>query len=218
MTARDQILGNVRKALNRAAGQPPLFEAAPLPAPTLRIPRSDRSLYADLFVQKFEALGGKSFRVRDTAAVILAIADLLAQKSAVASNSPFLRKCGITGLPQVHAGFTEREDLKQACATCDIGITSVDYALAETGSFVMLSSHNEPRLVSLLPPAHIAIFPRSLILANLDELLSILPRPADQTSSMVLITGPSRTADIEQILVRGVHGPGEIYAVIVESE
>jgi L-lactate dehydrogenase complex protein LldG len=124
----------------------------------------------------------------------------------------------VTGLPQVHAGFTDRDELKQACADADVGITSADYALAATGSFVMLSSHNEARLISLLPPAHIAIFPRSLILANLDELLSILPRPADQTSSMVLITGPSRTADIEQILVRGVHGPGEVYAVIVEGE
>jgi L-lactate dehydrogenase complex protein LldG len=218
MTAREQILGDIRRALKRAEGQPPLFEAAPLPAPTLRIPPSERNLCTDLFVQKFENLGGKSFRVRDTSAVVPAIAHLLTQKSAVASNSPFLRKCGVTGLPQVHAGFTQRDELKEACAGADIGITSLDYALAATGSFVMLASPNEARLVSLLPPAHIAIFPRSLILANLDELLSILPRPADQTSSMVLITGPSRTADIEQILVRGVHGPGEIYAVIVEGE
>ena len=108
--------------------------------------------------------------------------------------------------------------MKAACAAADIGITSVDYALAATGTFVMLSSHNEARLISLLPPAHIAIIPRSRILANLDELLSILPRPADQTSSMVLITGPSRTADIEQILVRGVHGPGEVCAVVVDEE
>jgi len=223
VNAREQILGDIRKALGRAAGQPPLFEVAPLcsgelAAPILRIPRSDGNLFVNLFVQKFENLGGKSFRVRDSAAVAPAIADLLAQKSAIASNSPFLRKCGVTGLAQVHAGFTERDELKAACASADIGITSVDFALAATGSFVILSSHNEARLISLLPPAHIAIFPRSLILANLDELLSILPRPADQTSSMVLITGPSRTADIEQILVRGVHGPGEIYAVIVENE
>ncbi len=224
MTAREQILGDIRKALGRGAGQPRLFEAArlssleSLPAPTLRITPSNRSLHIDLFVQNFENLGGKSIRVRDTSAVVPAIAELLAQKSAVASNSPFLRKCGITGLPQVQTGFTDREELKQACAAADIGITSVDYALAATGSFVMLSSQNEARLISLLPPIHIAIFPRSLILANLDELLSILPRPADQTSSMVLITGPSRTADIEQILVRGVHGPGEVYAVIVEAE
>jgi L-lactate dehydrogenase complex protein LldG len=68
-----------------------------------------------------------------------------------------------------------------------------------------------------LPPVHVAIVPRSRILANLDGLLTLLPKPAEQSSSMVLITGPSRTADIEQILVRGVHGPGEIYAVIVED-
>jgi len=228
MTAREQILGDIRKALRRAASQPHASEAAsllsqtpasPAPAaPTLRIPRSDRILYTDLFVQRFENLGGKAFRVRDTSSVVPAIAELLAQKSAIASNAPFLRKCGVTGLAQVHTGFTESEELKQACAAADLGITSVSYALAATGSFVMLSGMHEARLVSLLPPAHIAIFPRSLILANLDELLSILPRPADQTSSMVLITGPSRTADIEQILVRGVHGPGEIYAVIVDEE
>jgi L-lactate dehydrogenase complex protein LldG len=217
MTPRQQILGDIRKALGKPAAAP-VSSPEPPPAPTLRIPLLDRNLYVDLFVQKFENLGGKCFRVRNSSGVVPEIAGLLAQKSAVASNSPFLRKCGVTGLVQVHAGFTEREDLKAVCAAADIGITSVDYALAATGTFVMLSSPNEARLVSLLPPAHIAIFPRSRILANLDELLTVLPRPADQTSSMVLITGPSRTADIEQILVRGVHGPGEIYAVIVDEE
>jgi L-lactate dehydrogenase complex protein LldG len=108
--------------------------------------------------------------------------------------------------------------LKEACASVDIGITSADYALAATGTLVMLAGPDEARLISLLPPSHIAIFPRSRLLANLDELLSILPRPADQTSSMVLITGPSRTADIEQRLVRGVHGPGQIFAVIIDEE
>jgi L-lactate dehydrogenase complex protein LldG len=67
----------------------------------------------------------------------------------------------------------------------------------------------------LLPPVHIAVVPRERVLTGLDELLTILPHPAEQTSSMVLITGPSRTADIEQILVRGVHGPGEIHVVVV---
>jgi L-lactate dehydrogenase complex protein LldG len=97
----------------------------------------------------------------------------------------------------------------------DVGITSADYALADTGTLVMLAGPQEARLVSLLPPAHIAVVPRDRILTGLDELFSVLPRPAEQTSSMVLITGPSRTADIEQILVRGVHGPGQITVVIV---
>jgi len=211
MTARDQILRDIRKALGAD-------RSAPLPPPRLNIPNSDRDQLTNLFAQKLEALGGKCLRVRDPSAVPPAIADLLAQKSAIASNSAFLRRCGVTGLPQVHSGFTDREQLKDACAAADIGITSAEYALAATGTFVMLSSPSEARLISLLPPAHIAIFPRSRILANLDELFTVLPRPADQTSSMVLITGPSRTADIEQILVRGVHGPGEVFAVIVDED
>jgi L-lactate dehydrogenase complex protein LldG len=69
--------------------------------------------------------------------------------------------------------------------------------------------------VSLLPPAHLAVVPRGRLLTGLDELFSIVPDPGSVASSMVLITGPSRTADIEQILVRGVHGPGQITVVIV---
>jgi L-lactate dehydrogenase complex protein LldG len=217
MNARERILGDIRKALGRASDHSPPG-TVPLPAPNLRIPPTERNLFTDLFVRSFENLGGKSFRVRDCSGVVPALSEKLAQRSAVASNSPFLRRCGITGLPQVHTGFTDRKQLKEACATSDIGITSVEYALAATGTLVMLSNPSEARLVSLLPPVHIAVFPRSRILANLDELLSIVPQPADHTSAMVLITGPSRTADIEQILVRGVHGPGEIYAVIVDDE
>jgi len=155
--------------------------------------------------------------VRDPADVVPALGDILKDKTVVASNAPFLEKCGITQLPQVKGGFTDGPALRAACATADIGITSADYALAATGTFVMLASPQEARLISLLPPVHIAVFPRSRILANLDELLGVLPLPAEQTSSMVMITGPSRTADIEQILIRGVHGPGEVYAVIVEN-
>jgi L-lactate dehydrogenase complex protein LldG len=208
MTPRDAILGKIRKELGRAAGQ----HIAPLAAPALRIPLLDRNLYKDLFVQNFEKLAGKALVVRNTSDVLSALAPLLEGKTIVASNAPFLRTCGIT-----ESGLTDRQRLTEACATADIGITSVDYALAATGTLVMLASPREARLISLLPPVHIAIIPRSKIIANLDELLSILPKPAEQTSSMVLITGPSRTADIEQILVRGVHGPGEIHAIIVDE-
>ena len=212
MNSREVVLGNVRKALDRAAGLLPTT----LTAPRLKIPILDRSRYTTLFGQNFEKLGGKSFFVREPREVAPILSELLQGKRAVASNAPFLAACGITGLPQVQSGFTDREALRAACVTADVGITSADYALAETGTLVMLSSPEEPRLISLLPPVHIAVFPQSRMLANLDELLAVLPNPAEQTSSMVLITGPSRTADIEQILVRGVHGPGEIYAVIVE--
>jgi L-lactate dehydrogenase complex protein LldG len=213
VTSKDQIFGDIQTALGRSRGQKP----APLAAPLLRGPRFNRDLFVQTFVQRFEKLAGKAFVVPNAGGVLPQLAPLLDGKRVVASNAPFLATCGITSLRQVESGFTDRDALRDACAAADIGITSADYALAETGTLVMLSSKQEARLVSLLPPVHVAIVPRSRILANLDELLSLLPKPADQTSSMVLITGPSRTADIEQILVRGVHGPGEIYAVIVED-
>jgi len=213
MNAREEMLAAIRGNLGRTAGAP----IAPLAPPTLRIPLADRSGYLAQFIERLDKLAGKTIVVPNTAAVVPAIAAILEGKTAVASNAPFLASCGITQLPNVQSGLTDREALRAACASADIGVSSVDYALAATGSLVMISSPQEARLVSLLPPVHVAVFPRSKILANLDELLGILPLPAEQTSSMVLITGPSRTADIEQILIRGVHGPGELYAIIVDG-
>jgi L-lactate dehydrogenase complex protein LldG len=106
--------------------------------------------------------------------------------------------------------------LRELCVRADVGITSADYALADTGTLVMIASPAEARMVSLVPPAHIALVPAERVLTGLDELFALHPLPARETSSMVLITGPSRTADIEQILVRGVHGPGEIHVVVVD--
>jgi L-lactate dehydrogenase complex protein LldG len=218
LSARERLFTNVRTALRGAASQPLNQVASSLAAPPLLVPRSDRNPFTSLFVQNFETLAGKAFVVRDTSAVVPALAPVLEGKRVIASDAAYLEICRITTLPQVRSRLADRDALRQACAAADIGITSVTYALADTGTLVLLSSAEEARLISLLPPAHIAIFPRARILANLDELLSLVPHPAEQTSSMVLITGPSRTADIEQILVRGVHGPGEIYAVIVEEE
>jgi L-lactate dehydrogenase complex protein LldG len=133
----------------------------------------------------------------------------------VASNAPFLRECGVAALPGVRTDFADREELRAASIVADFGITSADYALADTGSLVMFSSHEEARMISLAAPAHIALLPRERILTGLDELLSAVPLPAARSSSMVLITGASRTADIEQIMVRGVHGPGELYVIVV---
>jgi L-lactate utilization protein LutC len=164
---------------------------------------------------RIETLAGKTARVPTMQAAREFVAEATAGRTAVASNAPYLTECGITDLPGVRSGVRDAVELKELCARVDLGITSADYALSDTGTLVMIASPAESRLVSLLPPAHLAVVPRERILTGLDELFTILPDPASQTSSMVLITGPSRTADIEQILVRGVHGPGQITVVIV---
>jgi L-lactate dehydrogenase complex protein LldG len=206
--AREHILHRVRTALGRSAGQ-----AVGEPPPVrLRIPEVEMESRIATMSMRIEALAGKTARTSDPCAFV---AEAIAGKTAVASNAPYLAERGITSLPGVRSGITDREELTSVCATVDIGITSADYALADTGTLVMLASPHEARLVSLLPPAHLAVVPKDRILTGLDELFTLLPKPADATSSMVLITGPSRTADIEQILVRGVHGPGQITVVVV---
>lgn len=206
--SRDNILHRIRTAVGRSAG-----EALADPPPVrLRLPEVEMEARIASMILRIEALAGKCFQSDDPRAVVAAA---IAGKTAVASNSRYLAECGITALSGVRSGITDREELRGLCAVADVGITSADYALGDTGTLVMLASPQEARLVSLLPPAHIAVVPRERILTGLDELFTVLPNPAAQTSSMVLITGPSRTADIEQILVRGVHGPGQITVVVV---
>ena len=209
--SRDNILHRIRTALGRSAGQ----AAADPPPARIRIPDVDLEKRISTMFAAIEALAGKTHRAATPADARAFVAAAIEGKSVVASNAPFLAECGIATLAGVRSGIADREELRALCAAADVGITSADYALADTGSLVMISSPREARLVSLLPPAHIAVVPRDRILTGLDELFSILPNPADVASSMVLITGPSRTADIEQILVRGVHGPGQITVVVV---
>jgi L-lactate dehydrogenase complex protein LldG len=211
-TSRARVLGLVRTSLGRSAGQLP----ASLAASALRVPTMDRVSITELFVRNFENLSGKCFRVPDASSAATTVAKLVQGSTAVASNAPFLRETGIASLAGVATGITDRDRLRVACAEAGVGITAADYALADTGTLVLFSSTEEARVISLLPPVHVAVFPASRILTGLDELLSMVPNPSERSSAMVLITGPSRTADIEQILVRGVHGPGKIFAVIVE--
>ena len=211
--SRDMILRDVRRALGRTPGQ----GITPPPPVRIVIPDVPVSQRIDSMLERVAALAGKTLRAKSADEARDYVASVIEGKSAVASNASFLAACGITQLPGVCSGITDRERLRNLCATCNYGITSADFALSDTGSLVMISSREEARLVSLLPPAHIAVVPASKLLTGLDELYSVLPRPAEQASSMVLITGPSRTADIEQILVRGVHGPGEIHVVVVEG-
>ncbi len=111
----------------------------------------------------------------------------------------------------------------EASFAATVGITGVEYALAETGSLVTASWTEGAQLASLAPPVHVALYRRTQLLATLDEVLEKLrvacaTREAAWGRSVVFITGTSRTADIEQILIRGVHGPGEVHAILVEAE
>jgi L-lactate dehydrogenase complex protein LldG len=94
------------------------------------------------------------------------------------------------------------------------GVSEASYGLADTGSVVLLSSV-EPRTTSLLPAVHVAVLREDRILPGLRELFEALA--PELPSSVAIVTGPSRSADIEQILAVGVHGPGEVHVALLPS-
>ena len=103
----------------------------------------------------------------------------------------------------------------------DLGVTGVDFAIAETGSVVILPRRGVSRVTSLLPPVHVALVKPSQTLESLDDLyllrrVAYLRDGVDAGSYMNFITGPSRTADIEMTLVVGAHGPREVHMVILD--
>jgi L-lactate dehydrogenase complex protein LldG len=97
----------------------------------------------------------------------------------------------------------------------DVGVSRAVCGLADTGSVVLAAGPDEPRGRSLLPPVHVTILDAERILPGLPELFAELR--GELPSALAIVTGPSRSADIEQKLVLGVHGPGEVHIIIRSS-
>jgi L-lactate dehydrogenase complex protein LldG len=102
----------------------------------------------------------------------------------------------------------------------DIGLSSCDFAVAESGTLALCSQAGQERMVSLLPPVHVAVVAESQILPDLFDLFEKLGSRSfdDWPSNLALITGPSKTGDIELQLTTGVHGPGDWRVIVIRGE
>ena len=113
-----------------------------------------------------------------------------------------------------------RASLRRDAISAEIGVTGADYAIAETGTCVLISRRGTARQVSLMPPVHVAVVERRGIVETIDDVLTLLRweffEKGAFESYVNLISGPSRTADIEQTLTVGVHGPKEAHMVILD--
>jgi iron-sulfur cluster protein len=116
-----------------------------------------------------------------------------------------------------------RETLRQKFIEATVGISGANMAIAETGTIVLVTNEGNADLTTTLPPVHIALFGIDKVVATLDDavaVLRMLPRSGTgqvMTSYVNWITGPSRSADIEQSLTIGVHGPKEMHCVIIDN-
>ena len=211
-TTRAELLARVRTALGSERHRPstevgvldPLTRLC-APAPTLAQTFLDRAAAAGCRVHQCRAAAVHSTIagfLRDATArgVVLGVADqrlrLMAQKAIADAGA----RC---------------EDA--AMLDADTGITDADAAMAETGSVVIASGPHRPRTASFGPLVHIVLVPASRVVP---DLLDLWPRSAAREatpSSLVLISGPSKTADIEGILITGVHGPSVVHVLLVED-
>ena len=109
------------------------------------------------------------------------------------------------------AGFTVHRDVPPQIEGA--GVSEAIYGLADTGSVVLAASPGEPRANSLLPAVHVTLLREDRILAGLEELFAAVGGALP--SALAIVTGPSRSADIEQRLTVGVHGPREVHVVLL---
>lgn len=184
----------------------------------------------DLFAQAATEVGGEVFLCDDKTALLKKVNALLDQhqpKSVFRWEHELLSEFKIPEL------LSERE-ITQCCfetlkdqsfesqrtaiLAADVGITSCDWAIAETGSLVLCAKPGQERLASLAPPVHIAIITESQILLDLYDLFDqYLAAEKSLPSNLVINTGPSKTGDIEMKLTTGIHGPKHWQIVVLRG-
>ncbi len=129
-----------------------------------------------------------------------------------------LRRAGVRLVPAELAAADERQAALEHLAALPAGLTGAIAGLADTGSIVVASGRGRPRLASLLPPVHVALLPvRRLYPTMAAWLAGGGDQIVRQSANLVVVTGPSRTADIELTIALGVHGPKEIHVILYQD-
>ncbi len=227
-TAKERILGRLRAAREGAdvsdalpgdtreeerrwlERQPPLGDP------------SDLSDISVRFVREVEAVGGEVRRAANWKALPSLVGGWLAKRrapSVMMGTDPRLEPLGahLTGREGISLRRYERslEEQKEELFSTECGITTSRGAIAESGSVILVPSPEEPRLLSLAMPVHLVIVEASRIFPTLSAFIASGEYQSEVPSNLVLVTGASRTADIEMILAMGVHGPKSLLVVLI---
>jgi L-lactate dehydrogenase complex protein LldG len=228
MDTREAFLERVRHAVregNRAGAALPLPERGRIGYQGAGADPVER------FCAELQAAGGQPYRASEPAAVWQRIDDIIRLHAAhkiVIGAGGLIEQLDLAGrlrgagLDLVAVTDILPSSFRNSMFAADVGITNVEYLIAETGSLVMATGPTEPRSPSLLPPIHIALARPTQILPDLFDLFDLYSPVADLSkpaapppSCLSIITGPSKTGDIELKLVTGVHGPGEVHVIIL---
>ena len=206
MNGREAILRDIRAALRRPS---PPSHAQPGPAwPSSAAHAEPPADLAAAFRHKLEAAGGVWHEAPDLAAAAAQIAAFL---------PPGPVWVAMDDLPLERPGVLRAMPARDAFDSLVATVTGVDCALAETGSLGICFAPGAGRLASLIAPVHVAVVRRAQIVATLEHFFARVRTHLGPRSAAVLVTGPSRSADIEQVLTIGVHGTREVHVVVIET-
>jgi L-lactate dehydrogenase complex protein LldG len=215
MSSRDHILGRLRAAPQPYPDYPPVGERRPM------IPLSDTApeVLLDRFTLEAKSLSCVVTRFESDANACQHIQELLEDDTAVMSwDFAHIPLPGLAETLQA-AGIrcAEPDD-----AQVRVGLTGVDAVLAATGSLVIGSGPGKARQAFLLPPVHIAVVAASQVVADLESWMTMQRTQGLEQfrtqSSVLVVSGPSRTADIGMELVMGAHGPAELHVILMTGQ
>ena len=192
-----------------------------MPEPTISLVQS--------FQAKYESLAGKVLVVHSSEELVQALFQIVQEKEArrvATADLPgpllqALKDLGVGRQVEILSPPYPRNQLPQAINEAKIGISFVEFAIAETGTIVECATNDETRLVSSLPDVHVAILTSEQIVETLDEAAPVMRaffEVQEKGATITFISGPSRTGDIEMRLTLGVHGPKESYVVVIEEQ
>ncbi len=174
------------------------------------------------FEDRAKAVSAEVFRVptaADARETLIRLVEAAQVKKAVVVESPLQEAAGVT--EALHSRgvtvYTEPADIAAHADTADIGISGVEFGIAETGSVFQDGYAIATRLVTILPPLHVVFLPSANIVPGITEAFEIISQSFDR-GYIGFITGPSRTADIERVLTIGVHGPSRFAIIAVDEE
>ncbi|GAA3565657.1 MULTISPECIES: LutC/YkgG family protein [Marinobacter] len=216
MNARKQILDRLRAATDTAA------EATPLDFTSMERPPWSQEECLQRFEQTLESVHGEVHRV-DRAHWLLRLAEILQARKVRNLLAPVehplgqaLRQSGRDDLPTLLAYDQVIEAWQPSLFNdVDASLTSTLGGIAETGSLILWPTRDEPRLMSLVPPIHIAVLDADQLYSTFLDALRQQGWSAGMPTNALLISGPSKTADIEQTLAYGVHGPRELIVLVL---
>ncbi len=212
MSSRDAILGRIRAALRRPAGVETAisamdaYEHTPAHGP---LPNHDADL-VNGFIARAGALASCVVGPVPASSVPAAVADYLNGQ-----HLPLRAVCWPILATHDWRAVGVDVTARPAQASDAVGITAAFCAVAETGSLLLLSGHDSEATLSLLPETHIAIVPVGRVVAHLEDAFDLLRHEHRAMPRAVnFVSGPSRTADIEQTVTLGAHGPYRVLIVL----